>query len=72
MGPFAPVWSDLSRFITEVIINGEPVLEAARKTVRESGAPEIIARVLADAAGPERAALGERLAAVGLRYARPR
>jgi hypothetical protein len=69
VGPYAAVWSDLAPLITEMTIEGEPVLARAREIVREQGAPARVGRLTTGALTPDAVARAERFAAVPARYA---
>lgn len=72
VGPFAHAWSDLADCIAEVYVGGAPLLAKARDVVQAAGAYEAVTRQMEEAAAPERAARGDRFAAVTARYAQAR
>ncbi len=67
--PSRLVWTDMSRDINEVYIDGQPVLEKARAIVKERHAQEIVDSIAKRDYHPERMDLAERCESLMRRYA---
>lgn len=72
LGPYGYVWSVPELLITEVYVDGQPRLAQARRRVQESGAAQVVTRLMAETVTPERVARSEQFAAAVARYAQPR
>ena len=67
--PVRLAWCDMASSITEVFIDGSPVLERARSVVKERSAVEIVASLTQRATQPDTVALAERCIPFLKRYA---
>ncbi|MFQ5880209.1 MAG: amidohydrolase family protein [Dehalococcoidia bacterium] len=68
IGPYAYAWDDPAPLIAEVYVDGQPRLAQARHHLRQSGAAEVVAGLMAQTVAPDKLARAERLA----RYAQSR
>lgn len=62
-------WTDMSSHIREIHVDGKPILEKARSTVKELGTLETLASLAEKAAQPERQAMVKRCLPLLRRYA---
>lgn len=72
LGPYAYIWDEPAALISEVYIDGQPQLAAARRQVQQSKAAEIVASMREKALDPEKLARSEKFAAVAAKYAQAR
>lgn len=68
IGPYGFVWDDPLPLIAEVYVDGQPRLSEARQYVQESGAKEIVARLMTQLATSDKQARAEKFVNLLTRY----